>query len=624
MRRPDQQIVRQLAACRPPRTKQELWWYFKNSFLVVCELCKGAKESVSVGGATTPCHQCSATGAHGFHLARQAVCDGHVAPLDIASRLYFGQDKSVIIIGPRRGGKTRMLALVEHAKMRFQRRRVSHMGAIREQADRVYEWFRQQLRGPAGALPFAVNAETGRPTLPGTPGAVTETVGEPLASNTRFVNGAMMEILAGTEAQASGPSPELAVLDEVDAAKWSVIQQFAKTPTGPEGQLVMASTHHRIAGSVTRIEKEMPAIPKYTYCIWEVIQRCTYPCDAAPLPDGSTGPCPLYAVETRAPDGAQQRELLCGGVKARKADGFIPVRKAIADRLRSDTWSYLVQYCCQRPETAGGGRAYRYGPWNQLDADPLVDPSRPVVLVMDFNVDPLCWSILQEAAGSTAGAPEWHAIDEIELPNAWTGIGCEEFLRRYGAGGSMLPEGAKGRGLHGGLWIIGDRSGFDRTTKSPDTDYVVIRRAFQHFPDFKLLTNPKAPNPPTDQRLATLNAVLLDSFTGRAIFKVAPRCTGLHRELDLVMVLAGTREKDKKSAERSGLSHFGDGLEYWAWEFFPRGDLENLRIAALAQAHGQRAASRMGTPRPAEETGDAERWDEAMAEPAGQRTMPDW
>jgi len=621
---PDPDLLAALA-CRAPRTKGGLWFYFKHLVRVACEECKGQRTVLDPVAGPQPCLRCLGEGYHGFHLGRVAVCPGHEAPLDTLWRIYSGQLRSVLWVVNRRGGKTRGLAVIEHLLMRHLGLRVSHMGAIAQQGHRCYAFFCEQVKGDP-ARPFVVNWRTRRPTVPEDPEAVGEVDGESLMARTAFVCGASIEVLAGTEKQASGPSPQFAVLDEADEAKISVIEQFTKTPTGPQARLVLASTHHMTTGAISRIERDMPRLPRVTACIWETGARCDYACDDVPLPDGSRGRCPLHTIEM-VKGGRRVSEELCGGTLARRSDGHVPVTQTINAFLSGSVGGFLVQYCCHRPETATGNDAYaNRGPWTRLARDPDLDPARPLWVFMDFNRNPMAWGFVQEAPHSTEQRPEYWMLDELVMQNVSTEFACGEVIQRYGPGGRMVPEGSRALGHHGGVYVVGDRSGHSEQTSATETDYRTVARYFKAFPGFRLLMLPEDANPPRVERLALVNLLLYDPMLARddpmySIFKAAPRCTEMFRELENVQLRPGTREKDKEAAQKQGLSHLGDGLEYLAWRLFPKGRLERLRTAA-SRTGGERASSVLRRPEPLPP--GTERWDTAQGPVVGRRNLPDW
>jgi hypothetical protein len=92
-------------------------------------------------------------------------------------------------------------------------------------------------------------------------------------------------------------------------------------------------------------------------------------------------------------------------------------------------------------------------------------------------------------------------------------------------------------------------------------------------------------NPPLIDRLNLVNRLLCDE-NGRRRLKVAQKCKETARELEL-MPLGADRKKDKSDKVQRvlGLSHIGDGIEYWAWKKYGRSGMvmgdDNLKIAPV-------------------------------------------
>ncbi len=578
----DPEAMRAALAIRIPTTSEELWHFCKYVMQLSCEPCGGTGSFVGLAGRET-CLWCRGLGRMGFHFGRVAICPGHVAPFDIFRDLLWGQLQHVLIIGSRGGGKTMMLALVEFLKMWFQRFTVAHMGAVENQANRARDHFHRIVGEPPwsdqlGGLP------------PGMEGL-------------RFSDGGKIEWLPGTLKQASGPHPELSVLDEVDEAAWDVRQRFLKTPFGPRAQFIEASTHYIQLGTVTRIEKEQAHLPTRKFCLWETLSRCEYDCDRMPLPDGTVGRCPLWETEEIQTDGSMRMVTLCGGVLARRCDGFRPVPDAVAAWLRADIHTRRIEFLCEKPGMAIGSKAY----WaysdligqegNVLPWNPEVRPDTPIEWTMDFNPGVgmrMCSLIVQQAPPQFG--PEWWVLDEIVLLTSSTEETVREFIRRFGAGGFRLTEDARETGHMGGLWVFGDATGHARTSVTGETDYDAIVRMLRNTHGFRLMVPYGTANPPLVDRLNMTNRMLCDiqGGGGRRSLKFAPRCVEARREMDL-MPIGPDRQKDKsvRVQKQLGLSHLGDALECWVAARFPNGPLQ-LSIGQQVLLGGQRTSTELG------------------------------
>ena len=537
----DLSLLRIELSKRAPTTKEELFWFCREVIQVPCLHCGGS------GQVTIPspgvCPQCGGVGQHGFHWGRKAICANHSAPLDIFAEIYFSQIRHMLLIAPRNGGKTQMLTLLALLKMHFSQYTISHMGAVESQAHRARDYLHKLL----GIAPWSDDVK-----------------GQLNQGNATFHNGAGIEWLTGTLNQASGGHPVLAILDEVDMVDPPVRQRFLKTPSGPSAMFVEASTHYIQQGTISQILKETPNLPVRRFCIWESLQQCEYDCDRMPQLDGSLGKCGLY--ETVEYDSAGRMHIvpLCAGTIARECDGHNNVVTEQLNFAKADLWSRRTEYLCETPDRPVGGRAY----WsfhvndNRLLFDPEIRADAPLEWFLDFNPGVgmrMCSGIIQQQRDGS-----YAIIDEIVLKTSSTLEVNREFLRRYGPGGSLVD------GHAGGVWVYGDRSGHNRNSTTGQTDYDLIVSMFRNTPGFRLMTLPGSANPPLVDRLNLVNKLLCDEHGYRAL-RVAPRCTETMRELEM-MPLGADRQKDKSDRiQRAlGLSHLGDGLEYWAWTRFGR------------------------------------------------------
>jgi hypothetical protein len=550
----DPALLRLALTTRAPQTKEELFWFFKEVIQVPCAPCG------NTGKVMFPkpgiCQSCGGVGKRGFHFGRKAICADHVAPLDVLAELWFGTLRHVLLIANREGGKTQMLALLSHLLMHFGRYSIAHMGSVEAQAFRARDY-----------LQVLLNLEPWKRNIQG----------QLSQTQAALKNGAKIEWLTGTLAQASGCHPELSILDEADQADPDVRQRFLKTPSGPRSCFIEASTHYIQMGTISQILRESPNLPVRRMCLWETLSHCDYDCDKMPQLDGSLGRCALYESIEHTADGRMQVTPLCSGTLARQCDGHIDVVHAQLQWAKSDPWSRRVEYLCEPPDRPIGGRAYwnYHSTQNRLTCNPDIQPNKPLEWTMDFGPGVgarMCSTILQT---SPDGLEDW-IVDEIVLGTSSTAEVIKEFLRRYGPYGCIAPQHS------GGIWIYGDRSGHTRASTTGDTDYDLIVAALRNTPGFRLLVFSGDANPPLIDRLNLVNRLLCDE-KGRRRLKVAQKCKETARELEL-MPLGADRKKDKSDKVQRvlGLSHIGDGIEYWAWKKYGRSGMvmgdENQRV----------------------------------------------
>jgi len=191
--------------------------------------------------------------------------------------------------------------------------------------------------------------------------------------------------------------------------------------------------------------------------------------------------------------------------------------------------------------------AYTFDRSVHVTKDVREEPSLGLDLSCDFNVDPMCWVIGQHNANEA-----WE-IDEIVLPGgATTQAACQEFLRRYP--GSWTRE----------LRIFGDASGNARGTKSPESDYSIIRKQIgEKWAQIRFDVPTK--NPPVMSRLNAVNA-MLRSGSGKVRYYLHPRCAKLATDLARVALRPGTRDIDKSN---KSLTHASDAAGYRLVMLFP-------------------------------------------------------
>lgn len=177
-----------------------------------------------------------------------------------------------------------------------------------------------------------------------------------------------------------------------------------------------------------------------------------------------------------------------------------------------------------------------------------VDPTRPLLWALDFNVDPMSSVVVQRVG------EELRVIDEIVIARATTQQACTAFQQRFG---NHL----------GGVLVYGDASGNQRQTTGL-TDYQVIRQ-FMHEHGVRVTGYrvPKA-NPAVRDRVQLVNARLRNA-AGDIRLRVDAKCKELIRDFEEVRYLPATTLIDKDRDPRR--THLSDALGYLVWqEFGPR------------------------------------------------------
>ncbi len=175
-------------------------------------------------------------------------------------------------------------------------------------------------------------------------------------------------------------------------------------------------------------------------------------------------------------------------------------------------------------------------PWpvGNMDAT-IIDLGRPLVIGLDFNINPMSAVVIQEVLG-------WpQVLDNIALPTSNTEELCIELRKRY-------PD------RH--LSICPDASGnYAKGTNSPlgQTDFTILAKY-----GFKIISDKV--NPGIHDRVNNVQS-LLCSATQRRRLTIHPRCNHVIKSLEGQTWKEGTSTPEKK-----GLDHMADALGYAMWQ----------------------------------------------------------
>jgi hypothetical protein len=177
-----------------------------------------------------------------------------------------------------------------------------------------------------------------------------------------------------------------------------------------------------------------------------------------------------------------------------------------------------------------------------------VDPSRPLMWALDFNVDPMSSVIVQLIGGKVL------ALDEIVIRHGTTFEACEEFLKRY-------------QGHTAGVEVYGDASGYQQQT-SGTSDYAMIRDYLGARSTLPVRQLAPRSNPSVRERVNLMNAKLR-SAAGEVGLLVDGKCKELILDLEQVAYKSDSCQIDK---DRDRLrTHMSDALGYLVWHHCKKG-----------------------------------------------------
>jgi len=160
------------------------------------------------------------------------------------------------------------------------------------------------------------------------------------------------------------------------------------------------------------------------------------------------------------------------------------------------------------------------------------NPQLPVIACLDFNVEPMACSLLQEYDST----PEIRVFDCIELYHS----GGKEILTQ------RMADEIKAKYKAPAYFVYPDPAN-QRHTSALDTDHDILRQS-----GFKVIVKPKAP-----RVIDSVNAV--NKMLEKEVI-IDPRAKGLIIDLEQTVNKQGTREIDKSNKERT---HFSDGFRYY-------------------------------------------------------------
>jgi hypothetical protein len=217
--------------------------------------------------------------------------------------------------------------------------------------------------------------------------------------------------------------------------------------------------------------------------------------------------------------------------------------KEVKEQL--DPKDYREQYEA-RWETAGGQVFYAF------DADCnkrscSYDPTRPLVIGSDFNVDPMAWVVCHR----TPDGKTLEVFDEVWLRDANTQRALDVLWQRYGQQHRSTFE------------FYGDATGQARKTAASASDYSQILND-RRFRDRGAVVRYPRSNPSVVNRFAACNALFLNAAGERRCY-VDPRCTRLLDDLKVRAFKEGVREPD----DYGDVGHVTDALGYVIHMLFP-------------------------------------------------------
>lgn len=207
---------------------------------------------------------------------------------------------------------------------------------------------------------------------------------------------------------------------------------------------------------------------------------------------------------------------------------ILPKSEIDAAKLELDERTFRQEYEASF-EDATGQVYYAYDIKTHLDDTLQIIKGQPLILCVDFNVDPCVWEVCQYD-GKTV-----NVLDEIALRNTNTEAMTKEYLNRYPNQKTI---------------IYGDSAGSSRTTAG-ESDYIIMRR--MGLTDQRI----KRANPRVKDRVNSVNSMLRNA-SGDVRIKHTSKCKMLEKDFHKVTWRNG--DIDKRDGERT---HATDAFGYY-------------------------------------------------------------
>ena len=200
------------------------------------------------------------------------------------------------------------------------------------------------------------------------------------------------------------------------------------------------------------------------------------------------------------------------------------------------------------------GRAY-YGFTDKNKAPLKYNADAPLILCLDFNVDPGVAVVCQEQAlpSEMYGTG---VIGEVHIPqNSNTELVCKKFVQDWGT-------------HHGDLFIYGDASGGQRKSSAvAGSDWDIVQEILRPVFGGRMKMRVPRANPPQRTRLNAVNSRCRNAAGDLRLFVDVSKAPKLAEDLDGVrLVEGGSGEIDSNYDKR--LTHLSDALGYYiSFEF---------------------------------------------------------
>lgn len=271
-----------------------------------------------------------------------------------------------LVLGARGAGKSFLSALDTHLTSRWYPGHGTRiLGGSQAQSFQILEALQRLVRE---AAPVGGSQEE------------QEAIGQVLKQEAIYRNGSRVSILAASSTSVRGPHVPSLKLDEVD----EIAPELREAAMGMcmakgavEASVLMTSTWHRLGGPMEGLidQARAGAFPLYTFCAFEVLERCPPSRSGQALENCPQCPLLKYCHDVRG----------SAWPRAKRSNGHYSI-EALIQKLRATSLrTFEADYLCRGPR-ADGMWFPGFDPARHVSERAEFDPALPVYLAIDSGV----------------------------------------------------------------------------------------------------------------------------------------------------------------------------------------------------------------------------------------------
>jgi hypothetical protein len=300
-------------------------------------------------------------------IPTEAVCAGHTAPFDMFANQVLERPSLSLWHGPRGSGKSFLSAIDTHLCSRFNPRHETRiLGGSLAQSEQIHRALDESILKSRGCF-----------------GSDRSSIWRLGKTEALYKNGSRVVILAASPTSVRGPHVPSLKLDEVDEIPEDIRDSalgMAMEIRGNRSSVLMTSTWHRLGGPMASLidRGKSGEFPVFTYCIFEVLERC--PPERSGVRLEKCPECPLmpWCHDDRDADPRNRP-------KAKRSRGHYAIDSLIQKVKGVSARVFASDYLCQGPR-AQGIWFTQYDEAVNVRPDAEFDPAVPVHIAIDSGV----------------------------------------------------------------------------------------------------------------------------------------------------------------------------------------------------------------------------------------------